>query len=64
MNNDIADQVWLVIALCGFNETTSGGCHRGYKDSLVNSYVLYKHYYELKGVPVKWTSSQKPKMDL
>ncbi len=55
MNNDIVDQVWFVIALCSSIETTSGGCRRGYEDSLVNSHVLYKHYYELKGVPVKWT---------
>ena len=54
--------VELFIGSCAFSGTSSGAKKWwwalflwGYKVSLENSYVMYKRYCELKGVPVQWT---------
>jgi hypothetical protein len=57
-NNDIADQLRLVYRIMRFQRNNKWWWALflwGYEVSLVNSYVSYKHYCELKGVPVKWT---------
>jgi hypothetical protein len=57
-NNNIADQLWLVYLIMWFQRNNKWWWALflwGYKASLVNLYVAMKRYYELKGVPVKWT---------
>ncbi len=56
-DNDVADQLRLIHRIMRFHRNVKWwwalfmwGC----KISLVNSYVLYKRYCELKGVPVMW----------
>jgi hypothetical protein len=57
-DNDIADQLRLVYRIMQFQRNNKWWWALflwGYEVSLVNSYVSYKRYCELKGVPVKWT---------
>ncbi len=57
-DNDIADQLRLVYCIMRFQRNSKWRWALflwGYKVSLVNSYVSYKRYCELKEVPVKWT---------
>ncbi len=56
-DNDVADQLCLIYQIMPFQRNVKWWWALflwGYKVSLVNSYVLYKRYCELKGVPVMW----------
>jgi hypothetical protein len=57
-DNDVADQLRLVYCIMRFQRNVKWWWSLflwGYEVSLVNAYVSYKRYCELKGVPVKWT---------
>jgi hypothetical protein len=57
-DNDIADQLRLVYRFMRFQRNIKWWWALflwGYEVSMVNSYISYKRYCELKGVPVKWT---------
>jgi hypothetical protein len=57
-DNDVADQLRLVYRIMRFQRNVKWWWALflwGYEVSLVNAYVSYKRYCELKGVPVKWT---------
>ena len=56
-DNDVADQLRLVYRIMRFQRNVKWWWALflwAYEVSLVNSYVMYKRYCELKGVPVKW----------
>jgi len=56
-DNDVADQLRLNYRIMRFQRNVKWWWALflwGYEVSLVNSYVMYKRYCELKGVPVKW----------
>ena len=57
-DNDIADQLRLVYRFMRFQRNNKWWWALflwGYEVSMVNSYVSYKRYCELKGVPVQWS---------
>ncbi len=57
IGNDVADQLHLVYQTLRFQRNVKWWWALflwGYEVSLVNSYVSYKRYCELKGVPVMW----------
>ncbi len=57
-DNDVADQLCLVYWIMRFQRNIKWWWALflwGYEVSLVNSYVSYKRYCKLKGVPVNWT---------
>ena len=57
-DNDVADQLRLVYWIMRFQRNIKWWWALflwSYEVSLVNSYVMYKRYCELKGVPVQWT---------
>jgi hypothetical protein len=57
-DNDFADQLRLVYRIMRFQRNIKWWWALflwGYKVSLVNSYISYKRYCELKEVPVTWT---------
>ncbi len=56
-DNDIADQLQLAYPILRFQRNVKWWWAIflwGYEVSLINSYVMYKRYCKLKGVPVKW----------
>ena len=58
MDNDIANQLRLVHRFMQFQRNNKWWWALflwGYEVSMVNSYVCYKRYCELKGVPVLWS---------
>ncbi|MFM8621986.1 MAG: hypothetical protein ACKOB3_01190, partial [Holophagaceae bacterium] len=57
-DNNVADQLRLVYRIMRFQRNIKWWWALflwGYEVSLVNSYISYKRYCELKGVPVTWT---------
>ncbi len=58
-DNDVADQLCLVHQIMRFQRNVKWWWALflwwGYELSLVNSYVMYKRYCELKGAAITWT---------